>query len=788
MAYTLEQLTLAYKAVHDGIAPSAATLANFETVAALSALGQLTDAQILATIINSADGTTALAVLSYQFFTGKSPSKAGLDYLVNSPVNGGDLNDPYYARFGLENRYINFATNLGVNGEGAARFAAQYGAMSFGEYVAAIYQTIIGASYAQAAGVDAAKAIADIVGRKDAILATAQGAGIITPGMTAAQVDLAVKAAAAGYLLGEAIKADVGLYAAAASNFMAALATGTAVYNTDITQTYQPNVDSIAHGTGKAADRGAVLPVPVTPSEPAGPAPPQSLALTLAAGVNTVNGGGGDDTFTGTDTTFTGASVLNGGAGNDTLTLTGSGGGFNVPNATVSGIETVKVSNTNGVSVDTNGWTGVNTLNVTAQASAVIKAASTTNVILDTTNQGGGFIEVWGGHDVTVTAGLGPGAITIGQNNIYPTGAVKVNVTGGGANGVLVNGGTTVESTQEEGPFVAVGGPMTTSVKLKVTLAPYLVDVIDYHDNTGTLGTIKTIDIDGYSGAPTLRVSGVTTLKLANGNGDIDMQRGGPASVPTTLDLTLSNVTMNLLTDSANAYATINVTMGPQASTVGNFNNGGLTTLNIAGASKLTFSTGLAQNLTNLDASAMTAGGIDWTSGALNSAVTVKGAATSANVIDASTSNATIAYTGGTAADTVTVNALANTIDVKADAAVDTVKIGAPGATGAVFTTISHLAAGDKLDLTAVNSGMTSLAAPTALGAQPSLAAALNIAAAGNGAGTPILAWFTWGGDTYVVADRSAGGSFVDGADYVVKLVGTSLTTASIAGTVLTFA
>jgi S-layer protein len=237
MAYTTEQLVQAYTAVHDGVAPDAAAMTRIQFFVAQS-VSYPNDTQALNYIINSADDTTSLAALSYQFFTGKSPTKAGLDYLVHSADNGADLNDGYYSAFNIENRYINFSANLGVQGEGAAAFATKYGSMTFAAYVASIYETIIGSSYATAAGIDPAKAIADIVSRQAAILATAQGAGMIKPGATAAQIDIALKAATAGYLLGEAIKADVGVYASSANNFAVALATGTAVYNTDITQTY----------------------------------------------------------------------------------------------------------------------------------------------------------------------------------------------------------------------------------------------------------------------------------------------------------------------------------------------------------------------------------------------------------------------------------------------------------------------------------------------------------------------------------------------------------------------
>ena len=68
--------------------------------------------------------------MAYEFFTGKIPSAAGMDYLV-SPTgpNPNNLNAAYYQSFSIENRNINFAVNLGKSGEGAAKFQTEYGAL-----------------------------------------------------------------------------------------------------------------------------------------------------------------------------------------------------------------------------------------------------------------------------------------------------------------------------------------------------------------------------------------------------------------------------------------------------------------------------------------------------------------------------------------------------------------------------------------------------------------------------------------------------------------------------------
>jgi hypothetical protein len=96
-------------------------------------------------LVKMADETTSVATMAYQFFTGKIPSLAGVDYLV-SPTgpNANNLNSAYYQSFNLENRYINFAVNLGKSGEGAANFAAKYGSLSLFDATKEAYKTIFG--------------------------------------------------------------------------------------------------------------------------------------------------------------------------------------------------------------------------------------------------------------------------------------------------------------------------------------------------------------------------------------------------------------------------------------------------------------------------------------------------------------------------------------------------------------------------------------------------------------------------------------------------------------------
>lgn len=180
--------------------------------------------------------TTSVALTAYQFFTGKTPGKAGLSYLVNSPDNPSDLNDAagIYTQMNTENRYINFAANLGLVGEGKAAFASAYQSLTFRQAVEKAYDVIIGNKAAAAAGINVSAAIDGIVASKSYFEALA------TQRMGGFDQDLAMKAGVIGYLMAEGLKAHVGNYARAVENFYIDLADGSAQYNVDLVGVYGP--------------------------------------------------------------------------------------------------------------------------------------------------------------------------------------------------------------------------------------------------------------------------------------------------------------------------------------------------------------------------------------------------------------------------------------------------------------------------------------------------------------------------------------------------------------------
>jgi Tol biopolymer transport system component len=175
-------------------------------------------------IVDMADATTTVALMNYQFFTGRLPSETGLDFLVNSAANPADLNDGYYAGMTVENRYINFAVNLGKLGEGRAAFTAAYGALSINEAAAKAYQEVFGVA-------PSASKVSEILSEQ---VAFGGRAATRADYLAALGGDgLGAKAAMVGFLLSEAAKADIGPYSVMAENFLYDLSDGVAAFGAD---------------------------------------------------------------------------------------------------------------------------------------------------------------------------------------------------------------------------------------------------------------------------------------------------------------------------------------------------------------------------------------------------------------------------------------------------------------------------------------------------------------------------------------------------------------------------
>lgn len=175
-----------------------------------------TYANAIGQVIKAADSTTSVAVMSYQFFTGRTPTTAGMDYLISPDgPNPNNLNSAYYQYFDYGNRYINFAVNLGKVGEGAASFASAYGALNLTEATRKAYATIFGLTPTDQKLHDLLDVSLPLNGQtmsRAEYFAYYGQDGLNGQGTKAAMV---------GWLLGEAAKADVGVYAKSLAAFYA---------------------------------------------------------------------------------------------------------------------------------------------------------------------------------------------------------------------------------------------------------------------------------------------------------------------------------------------------------------------------------------------------------------------------------------------------------------------------------------------------------------------------------------------------------------------------------------
>ncbi len=217
MALTQATLVQYYTNINLGDAPSAADAAFLGALAAQTQAGAISDADAISRVIELyATDTTKVAIATYQYFTGAAPSQAGLKFLVGGDsnetgenANTTDLNDDYYAQFNQENRFYNFAANLALGSASAEEVEAVYGDLDYDSAVDLAYEEIIGTAAAQAAGVDVAAAKAYL--KSDAVENyLAARAAELLPGEDAGY---AKNVLLIGFLLNEAIKADVGRYA-----------------------------------------------------------------------------------------------------------------------------------------------------------------------------------------------------------------------------------------------------------------------------------------------------------------------------------------------------------------------------------------------------------------------------------------------------------------------------------------------------------------------------------------------------------------------------------------------
>ncbi len=544
----------------------------------------------------------------------------------------------------------------------------------------------------------------------------------------------------------------------------------------------------------------------------------QNATVTAAAGARalTVNLNG----VTGgaiTDATATTVSVRNSGAVSSGVSVSAASATSLSVDATGAALTLADASIGSATSLTISGSANVviNSLSSVASLTSVNASGSTASVSLVPVLAVGVSYTGGSGIDTISTSTGATVAIATGAGNDFVTYGGPVGVGGsinGGANTDTISM-TAVQAVTATGSaafatavtgFEVLSLSAATGAATAINMANAGVNNLSIAGATGAALTVTNAAADF-----TLTQRGATTfdssvgLAVDTGGGDnVNLAYIAANGFTSTATITIANVeSLKITTTDADAVAQTALIVTPLTATAA-------TTVTVAGNMGVSLIGGMTQTaLTSLDASGLTTsgifGGLTWTSGALAAPATVKGSAAGTDTLDLSAATAAVTLTLGTGGstvktglgnDTITIGAATGVNNVNVGSGTDTVILNGIQTTFANMTIITGMSSGDKINLFGVKNGATitaQIAMGTAAVASPaaSLATGLSAATAGNGSVNTIFKWFQFAGSTYIVEDTSAAGTFQNGSDTVVQLVGLiDLTSATITSGVITLA
>lgn len=310
--------------------------------------------------------------------------------------------------------------------------------------------------------------------------------------------------------------------------------------------------------------------------------------FTLTAGVDTLVGGAGNDTFNSTPfvnasgdpvATLAALDSIDGGAGVNTLNVTDTTAGFALPpSAAVKNIQIANIVVAGTLTGSVAGYTGLTTLTASefgGSASGALTAAATTNVTLTDAAAAASIISVQGGLNVAVVAN---GVTTGGTINVGTTTAVTgtVNVTANmlasqtaaaTADAINVKGGTVVTinanlnelagagNTVTGGAIIVTGTAATTTVTVNQTAAATATDaIIAIPFAAGVTGSTAAAGVNGVTNVTKAGAAAVAALAGVV-DGTVAISDSSSTAVGSIKTVSLSNygatssITSNALTD-----------------------------------------------------------------------------------------------------------------------------------------------------------------------------------------------------------------------------------------------
>jgi hypothetical protein len=505
------------------------------------------------------------------------------------------------------------------------------------------------------------------------------------------------------------------------------------------------------------------------------------------------------------------------------LTINASGTANTVKIDGDASLKAVTVTGAGALTLDVDGAgnTAVASINASASTGNLTLSNIPAAAVSVKTGSGKDAFTLTATAKATVESGAGDDTVTLGS--ALAAGST-VNL-GEGSDKLLSNSGSVAASTAASGATPAAITTIDAGAGTDL-LAASLVNAGNGGQfvNFETLGlTNSTVDVS------LLTASTITALELIAGGGtysNITTAQALTAATTTSGETTLTFSGVTGTTDSYNINFALDNSAANTAPTSANMDAGtivtaGVETYNLAsGGSKAwnaitlgindSAKTVVISGASNLDlafGNAGTAGSFGSTTTPNTGVSLIDGSAATGklaiNTTDVTAATAGLTIKGGSADDSIT---LAQKATVEAGAGKDVITVAAAGgtltggdgadtfnveaavATGttaatAVLTTITDLAAGDKIDFASTSSGAFT-ATKVTLGAGVTT---LDSAMADAIGGVNTTKWFQYGGNTYIISN-DADAAF-DAGDTVVKIAGlVDLSASTMTSTVLTIA
>ncbi len=482
-----------------------------------------------------------------------------------------------------------------------------------------------------------------------------------------------------------------------------------------------------------------------------------------------------------------GAVTLDGAADNalKTLNVTTTGADSNFA-LTAAAVETLTVGGTKKATFSAD-LAALKSVTVTGSASLVLSGSENNSLTsVDTTGTTGAVTATIEGARATYTGGAGVDnvtlvtdtaltkAIDLGAGDDSLTFGVSVTgstatLAGGAGTDTLVMSTATAAALDDAAQTFYTGFERLTinDAAGNTTIDLANLGFTNYVTTTGSMGTLTLNNLasNGTVVITTAPAAGYTigVKDAATGTADVlnaVLSSSGNLAAGT---LTAANVeTINISTVDSNSTKNVDtLTLTADKAT----------TVNVSGSADLTLTLTGSTKVVSIDGSSMT-GGLTVTSLNTTSATTIKGGSGN-DVLTAATGTTADVLLGGAGDDTLTANKGLDTLT--GGSGNDMFVVGVASLDVNSYATITDFAAGDLIKFAGADSFQAAKVtlADTAV-FQDYANAAINAVGAND------VAWFQYGGNTYMVMDAGDTTAFVNGTDFVVKLTGlVDLTNAS---------